>query len=76
MRVHRSAHDHANICSQKLFYLNRVKIKQIPTGLKHMGALRKGHGGHLTPMDFDIKFFPYHYRCTQSRNTDGFLERG
>ena len=24
----------------------------------------RGKGGHVTPLDFDIKFFPYHYRCT------------
>jgi len=28
----------------------------------NMGAPRKGQRGHLTPLDFDIKFFPYHYR--------------
>jgi len=29
-----------------------------------MGAPRKGQRGSPDPLDFDIKFFPYHYRCT------------
>ena len=39
-----------------------------------MGAPRKGQRGD--PPGFRHKFFPYHYRCTYSRNTDAFLENG
>jgi len=29
-----------------------------------MGAPRKGQRGSPDPLDFDIKFFPYHYLIT------------
>ena len=37
---------------------------------------RPQEGARGWPPGFRHKFFPYHYRCTYSRNTDAFLENG
>ena len=48
---------------RQLFFLPRAKYELPPSSplpSPPWAPSGRGNGGHLTPLDFDIKFFPYH----------------
>jgi len=44
-------------------WLACVRFVRLATNHTH-GRPQEGATGVTDPLDFDIKFFPYHYRCT------------